>query len=250
MFPAHSRGALLLRRPSEKASARIFCFPYSGVGASMYARWPESAGGAELCRIQPPGRENRLAEPHYGTFDALADQLVSELEPYLDRPFAFFGHCSSALAGFTVATRLAAAGLPVPQRLFVSSQVAPHEPPYGRFLFMDDDELTAELVALTRSMGGEPLPEMLDLGLSVMKADIAAHKAYRLAEPVRLAGVGVTVIGWDSDREVPAELMDGWRQYSDDVRFITLRGSHHSFLEAPLALMAELGEDMRPGAAG
>ncbi|OKH92129.1 thioesterase II family protein [Streptomyces uncialis] len=238
------RGQWLLRRPNDAATCRIFCFPYSGVGASMYARWPEWAGSAEVCPIQPPGRENRLAEPHYGTFDALAEQVIPELEPYLDRPFAFFGHCSSALAGFAVANRLAGAGLPVPRRLFVSSQVAPHEPPYGRFFAMSDDELTAELAALTRSMGGEPIPDLLALGLSVMKADIAAHKAYRIPEPLRLPG-GVTVIGWDRDEEVRPELMHGWRHYCSDARFITLRGSHHTFLEAPLALMAELADDMR-----
>lgn len=210
----------------------------------MYARWPEWAGPAEVCPVQPPGRENRLTEPHYGTFETLAEQLIPELEPYLDRPFAFFGHCSSALAGFAVATRLAEAGLPTPSRLFVSSQVAPHEPPYGRFLAMNDDELTAELAGLTRSMGGDPVPGLLDLWLSVMKADIAAHKAYQIPEPSRLAA-GVSVIGWDQDQEVPPELMAGWRGYSDDVRFITLRGSHHTFLDAPLALTAELAHDMR-----
>ncbi|MEU9609106.1 thioesterase domain-containing protein [Streptomyces sp. NPDC048057] len=242
------RGAWLLRRPQETATHRIFCFPYSGVGASMYARWPHWAGPAEVCPIQPPGRENRLAEAHYDTFDALAEQLVPVLEPHLDRPFAFFGHCSSALAGFAVARRLAEVGLPAPQRLFVSSQLAPHEPPYGRFLTMDDEALTAELAELTRSMGGEPMPEMLDLGLSVMKADIAAHKQYRIPEPVELP-CGVTVIGWDQDQEVRPELMDGWRHYSEDVRFLTLRGSHHTFLQAPLALMAELSHDVQRDAA-
>lgn len=236
-------GQWLLRRPDNAAACRIFCFPYSGVGASMYARWPSRVGPAEVCPVQPPGRENRLGEPHFGTFEDFAEQLVPQLAPYLDRPFAFFGHCSSALAGFVTATRLVRAGLPAPSRLFVSSQVAPHEPPYGRFLAMDDDELTGELAALTRSMGGEPRADLLELGLSVMKADIAAHKGYQLPAPQRLPG-GVTVIGWDSDDEVRPELMAGWREYSDDVRFITLHGSHHTFLTAPLALVAELARDM------
>jgi surfactin synthase thioesterase subunit len=127
-------GQWLLRRPDDEAACRIFCFPYSGVGAFLYTRWPSRIGPAEVCPVQPPGRENRLTEPHYRTFPNLADQFVSELERYLDRPFAFFGHCSSALAGFAVADRLVEVGLPAPSRLFVSSQVAPHEPPYGRFL--------------------------------------------------------------------------------------------------------------------
>ncbi|MGW3962986.1 thioesterase II family protein [Amycolatopsis sp. NPDC005003] len=238
------RGRWLLRRPDDTATCRIFCFPYSGVGASMYTRWPAWAGPAEVCPIQPPGRENRLAEPHYKTFGELAGQLVPELEPYLDRPFAFFGHCSSALAGFAVAERLIEAGLPAPSRLFVSSQVAPHEPAHGRFLTMGDSELVGELATLARSMGGEPTAGLLELGLSVLRADIAAHREYRIPSPRRLPS-GVTVIGWDADTEVPPELMAGWRGYADDVRFITLRGSHHTFLDAPLALVAELARDMQ-----
>lgn len=210
----------------------------------MYARWPSNVGSAEVCPVQPPGRENRLSEPHFGTFENYAEQAISQLQPYLDRPFAFFGHCSSALAAFATASQLERAGLPTPSRLFVSSQVAPHEPPYGRFLSMGDGELAREVTTLAKSMGSQLTPELLDLGLSVMKADIRAHKAYQLPAPVSLAG-GVTAIGWDSDDEVRPELMAGWRAYGDDVRFITVRGTHHTFLNAPLALMAELaGGDM------
>ncbi|WP_345113907.1 thioesterase II family protein [Streptomyces drozdowiczii] len=237
------RGQWLLHRPSATAPCRLFCFPYSGVGASMYARWPSNVGSAEVCPVQPPGRENRLSEPHFGTFENYAEQAISQLQPYLDRPFAFFGHCSSALAAFATASQLERAGLPTPSRLFVSSQVAPHEPPYGRFLSMGDGELAREVTTLAKSMGSQLTPELLDLGLSVMKADIRAHKAYQLPAPVSLAG-GVTAIGWDSDDEVRPELMAGWRAYGDDVRFITVRGTHHTFLNAPLALMAELAGDM------
>ncbi|WP_217206278.1 thioesterase II family protein [Streptomyces sp. AC550_RSS872] len=237
------RGQWLLHRPSATAPCRLFCFPYSGVGASMYARWPSNVGPAEVCPVQPPGRENRLSEPHFGTFENYAEQAIKQLQPYLDRPFAFFGHCSSALAAFATAAQLERAGLPTPSRLFVSSQVAPHEPPYGRFLSMGDDELAMEVTTLAKSMGSQLTPELLDLGLSVMKADIRAHKAYQLPAPLPLPG-GVTAIGWDSDDEVRPELMAGWRAYGDDVRFITVRGAHHTFLNAPLALMAELARDM------
>ncbi|MCJ1681149.1 thioesterase domain-containing protein [Streptomyces sp. APSN-46.1] len=239
----------LLRRPKEGAKARIFCLPYSGVGASMYARWPRTIGGAEVCMIQLPGRENRAKDPHYGTYESLAESLVQALEPYLDVPFAFFGHCSSALAAFETARQLHAAGLPTPDRLFISSQVAPHDGPYGRFLGMTDDELAEELADLTRAMGSEPDPDLIRFGLGVMRADVDANKQYRLEAP-EVVPSAITVLGWMDDVEVAPDLMKGWREYSDDVRFTVLQGSHHSFLQAPLALRAELEQDIKTALEG
>src|SRR5258708_8406714 len=122
----------LLRQPDPDVGVRLFCFPYSGSGATMYERWPRRLGDAEVCLVQPPGRQNRIREPHYETYQRLAAELIEFLSPYLDRPFAFFGHCSGALPGVEVTRHLAAAGLPLPRRLFPSAPVAPPHRPHGR----------------------------------------------------------------------------------------------------------------------
>lgn len=131
----------LLRQPDPEAGTRLFCFPYSGCGATMYERWPRRLGDVEICLVQPPGRQNRIREPHYQTYEQFAAELIESLSPHLDRPFAFFGHCSGALPGAEITRQLAAAGLPLPRRLFVSAQVAPHDGPYGRLLGLERDEL-------------------------------------------------------------------------------------------------------------
>lgn len=235
----------LLRTPSADAAARLFCFPYSGVGASLYSRWPDRVGPAEICRIQLPGRENRVREEHFGTYEGLADELVEALLPYLDRPFGFFGHCGGALAAFATAHRLAELGLPVPDQFFVSSQVAPHEGPYGRYLSMDETELRKEMERLTRLMGAEPVPDLIDLGLGVMTADLAANRAYRTPEPVVLP-TRIRLLGWRDDREVDPELMTGWAACAPagQCERKVLPGDHHAFLRAPGPLVDELTEGM------
>ncbi|WP_405090205.1 thioesterase domain-containing protein [Micromonospora sp. NBC_01392] len=238
-----TRRPWLLRKPTADSTYRLFLLPYSGVGASMYARWPARLGPAEVCLVQPPGRENRFREPHYGRYEDYAAALVDDIRPLLDRPFAFFGHCSSALAGFATALHLQRLGLPVPDRLFVSSEVAPHDGPYGRFLEMDDEALGVELAGLIRAMGGRPQPDAIEVGLGVLRADLAANRRYVFPEPVRLA-TAITVIGWTDDREIRPEQMVGWRAYSRDVRFVTLRGNHHAFLTAPPALRGEIMRDL------
>src|SRR5215469_12538871 len=229
--PNRPRSRWLLRQPLGDAPARIFCFPYAGTGASMYAKWPRQIGPAEVCLLQPPGRENRLREPHYLTYDSFVDELVPVLLPYLDRPFAFFGHCGGATPAFATAKRLAEQGLPIPSNLFVSSQVAPDAGPYSRFLHMTDAELASELAKLSRAMGGEPTPALIEMGLKILRADLDAYQRYPPVAPVLLP-CHITVLRWSDDGEIPAGLQDGWRHYTaaERIRFATLQGGHFSFL--------------------
>jgi surfactin synthase thioesterase subunit len=235
----------LLRRPSANAGARLFCFPHSGCGASMYHRWPRWIGSVEICLIQPPARENRIREPHYETYEALASALVDFLPPYLDRPFAFFGHCGGALPGVELTYQLHTRGLPVPQRVFVSSQVAPHHGPYGRFLTLGTDDLADELRQLISSMGGHPTPAFVRMGLDLLNKDLEANRRYQ-PDGLRHLPCGITAIGWTEDREIPMPLMEGWRDLSSACRFVLLDGAHYAFLRAPPALLAEIARDLGP----
>jgi surfactin synthase thioesterase subunit len=227
-----------LQRPKNDSAARLLCFPYSGLGASMYSRWPEFVGDIEICPVQLPGRENRIREPHYGGYPDLADLAAAALRPYLDRPFAFFGHCGGALAAFATAVRLHEEGGPMPVCLFMSSQVAPHEGPFGRFLRMSDDELRAELTTLTEALGGRPDPDVIELGLGILRADVTANQRYRLDEPLVLP-CAVHAIGWSEDVEIRPDQMGGLREYAPEGRFTAtvLAGRHHTFLDAPAELL-------------
>ncbi|CAM4438012.1 thioesterase domain-containing protein [Nocardia ninae] len=235
----------LLRLPDQDASARIFCFPYSGVGGSMFNQWPRRIGGIEICAIQLPGRENRLREGHYGTYAALAEALAESLLPHLDRPFAFFGHCAGALPAFETARLLAERGLPIPQRLFVSAQVAPHDCPHDRFLDMSDDELRAELEFLTITRGGQVQPQLIELGLAILREDLAANRVYRRLAPIEVP-FPITVLHWSDDPEVTPDELRGWQHYGTDVRFPLVAGGHYDFLSAPEPLLRHLSEPFAP----
>jgi surfactin synthase thioesterase subunit len=238
----------LLRIPSGESDGRIFCFPYSGVGASMFNRWPRWIGRFEVCPVQLPGRENRVREAHPRTHQELAEVLTGELLPFLDRPFVFFGHCAGALPAFEVARRLDGQNLPEPRRLVVSAQVAPHHCPHDRFLDCTDDELVDELKRLTVERGGEPHPALLALSLAVLRKDLDANRVYRLAEPVPIP-MDITVLHWSGDPEVTRPELDGWSHYAPAVRFTVLDGGHYDFLTAPDALLDLLSGQLADGAA-
>lgn len=221
-----------VRPPSTDHSARMFCFPFSGSGASAFSAWPTALDDIEICPVQFPGRENRLAHPHYGTYENLADSLVEPLEPYLDAPFAFFAHCAGALPAYETALRLAERGLPTPDCLFVSGQPAPHDASRDRMLAMTEPQLRDEVAAFVRSRGIEPRPDMLDLGLMVLLRDHAAAAAYRRERPVAL-DCPVVVLHWRDDPDVSLDALQGWRQYADSVEFRVIDGGHYDFMDAP-----------------
>lgn len=238
----------LLRRPDPDAGARLFLFPYSGCGASMYQAWPRRIGAADVCLIQPPARQNRIAEPHHETYENMAENLIEYLRPYLDRPFAFFGHCSGALPGVEMTRQLAVAGLPLPTRVFVSAQVSPHDGPYGRLLELDRTGLRTELGRIITNLGGEPSGPIIEMGLEVLVKDVEANKRYR---PGRMTiPAGITAIGWTEDTEIPMTLMGGWQDTSADCRFVELEGGHFEFLSAPDALLAEIRREFGEVAEG
>ncbi|MGV9314993.1 thioesterase II family protein [Streptomyces sp. NPDC003691] len=228
-----------IRPPSDGPPARLFCFPFAGGGASAFSAWPAVIGDTEVCPVQFPGRENRLAHPHYGTYENLADGLAEALTPFLDRPFALFGHCAGALAAYETAVRLDRLGLPAPERLVVSGQPAPHHTPYDPMLAMTEPELRAGVESYLRSRGIEPRPDMTGLGLAVLLRDRDAAAAYRRTEPA-VVRCPIDVLHWRDDTGTSPERLRDWCRYTETAELHVLDGGHHDFAGAPAGLRRSL----------
>lgn len=212
----------------------------------MFNSWPERIGHFEVCLIQPPGRENRFGDEHFGSYESFASELGLSLAPYLDRPYAFFGHCAAALPAFETARELAQLGVREPEVVFVSAQVAPVDCPHDRFLELTQEELMDELVVLTRRRGAEPNPTLLTLSMEVLNADLDANRRYRRAE-VTPVDFGIHIIHWDRDDEVEQAELQSWQPYSDDVRSAVLPGAHYDFLDAPEELINLISTSISAG---
>ncbi|MEV6997430.1 thioesterase domain-containing protein [Streptomyces sp. NPDC093982] len=228
----------LQRPPSAIATRRVFCVPHAGCGANIFDGWPERQGLVEFLPVELPGRLTRYGDPMPDTFQELAGAVIEGLRPHLDVPYALFGHCWSGLAVYEVAVQLQRAGLQMPQRLFVSGQVAPQDGPVGRMLDMDDAELAHELSLTIRAAGNHPHPELVAIYAKVLRTDVEVCRRYVVPEPTRL-NCPVTAIGWADDTEVPPERMAGWAQCADTT-FEVFPGRHERFLDAPPELLRTL----------
>lgn len=145
-------GWIVRPRPNPGARLRLVCFPYAGGNAATYRPWAETLDHAiELVAIDPPGRAARVQEPPIDRLDRFLDALAPRLEPFLDRPTAFFGHCLGGLTLFETARRLRARGSLDLAHVFVSAARAPARlGRQGRF----EEGLLARLL---RHRGFDPL---------------------------------------------------------------------------------------------
>src|SRR5918911_2389095 len=93
--------------PNPEARLHLFCFPYAGGGSQIFRQWPQRLPSiVQVYSALLPGRGQRLREPPYPCLSALVEQLARVIEPYLDKPFAFFGHSLGAIIAFELARRL------------------------------------------------------------------------------------------------------------------------------------------------
>jgi surfactin synthase thioesterase subunit len=228
----------LQRTPSSAAAARIFCIPHAGCGAGIFGSWPSHLDGVEFLPVELPGRLTRFGEAMPGTIGELAGMMISGLAQYLDVPYAFFGHCWSALIAYETTVQLERSTLPGPARLFVSSQLAPQDGPLSRMLDMDDEELMAELAVMIGDQGHEPHPELLAFYVKILRADVESGRRYVVPHPVR-AACPVSAIGWSQDEEVDPGQIGGWADCGD-TEFRVFPGRHHRFMDAPRELLEYL----------
>lgn len=228
-------GAWLIRhQPRPGASARLVCFPHAGVGASAYRQWaralPEQL---EICAVQLPGRESRLAEARVPSIPALVEALVPALVPELDRPFAFFGHSMGAVLAFEVARALEERGGPAPAHLVVSARRPPHLP--GTELPLRGLPDPAFLAEVQRRYGGIPPeilaePELLALLLPTLRADITALELHRPPRRTPLA-CPISAFGGAEDPLTPRAHLEAWRGETRGTFRLRLFQGGHFYLD-------------------
>lgn len=246
-MPPTSDRWIVRPRPSPRARLRLFCLPHAGGGASAFRGWADALPPeVEVCPVQFPGRENRVAEPAFDRVPPLVEALADAVEPFLPLPFALFGHSNGALIGFEVARTLRARGRPGPVHFFASGRRAP-DLPSGRppTHHLPDAEFLAEL----QELGGIPPqvlehPELMAVLLPTLRADVAIHETYGFREELPLA-CPVTAYGGLADPKVSREQLQAWERHSAGPFVMRLfPGGHFYLQEQRAAVLRTLAADL------
>lgn len=220
-------------RPNHQAVFRLFCLPFAGGGANFYAPWADVLpSGIDICPIQLPGREIRLHEPSATCMSSLVQTLASELMPFFDLPFAFFGHSMGALIAFEMARELRRRAAPLPWHLFLSGRVAPHVRQRQQAMHtMNDDDFIREL----RRHDGIPEAilkeeELMAFFLPIMRADFTLVEMYLYHEEAPLA-CPMTIYGGLEDKTVNWKILHAWQQLTTRAFSLCLLPGGHFFLQ-------------------
>jgi surfactin synthase thioesterase subunit len=233
----------LQRSPSTTAAGRVFCIPHAGCGTSVFRNWPQVQASIEFLPIELPGRLTRFSDQMPKTIQDLAATMLAGLEPYLDVPFAFFGHCWSALPAYEATVLLEHPGAPRPARLYVSSLMAPQDEVIGRLMNMPESQLAEELAKTVRDMGSQPHPELVGIYANILRSDLDMSQRYVASDPGPLS-CPITAIGWSEDTEVTPAQMTGWDRCGETT-FRVFAGQHDRLVDAPPELVDVLCAGLR-----
>jgi medium-chain acyl-[acyl-carrier-protein] hydrolase len=198
------------RRRTE-ADLRLLCFHHAGGSASLYRGWPAALPEhVEPMAVQLPGRADRFREPVHERMDELMEELVTAVEPVLDRPFACYGLSMGARVAWSLAHELRERGMPQPRALFVASCAAPA---------LDTRHFEWEgrpdgLEGYVREMGGTPdevlaEPALLATLLPILRSDLTVLETHTLRPDTPL-DVPIHAFAGRDDAAASPERMRGW----------------------------------------
>ncbi|HYP40295.1 MAG TPA: alpha/beta fold hydrolase [Chloroflexia bacterium] len=228
--------------PKSQARLRLFCFPYAGGRASIFRAWQANLPPAvEVFPIEFPGRGMRFAERLHVQLTPLVREIASEIQPYMDRPFALFGHSMGALVSFELARELQSTYGLSPAHLFVSAHRAPHLPDTSLPMHtLSDPDLLQRLHGLNGTPG-ELLqePDLMKLTLPIVRADFSVCETYAYAPGAALTCPISTFGGWQ-DVMVTRDQLEAWGQHTHASFELHMLPGEHFFLHTAQSLVLRI----------
>jgi surfactin synthase thioesterase subunit len=214
---------------TDAHAVTLICLPFAGAGASFFRPWSALAGDRiEVVAPQLPGRERRIDDEPYRSVPAAAEGLLQEVldRSRPDRALVLFGHSLGAVLAFELACRLTARGERV-DRLAVSGSPGPWTPRGDQATGLPDDEFirrVQEFAGYTHEALADP--EMRELILPTLRADVEMHESYR-PEPDVVLAAPITAIRGRSDTLVGTEQAGQWAKATTrDFTLAEVPGGH------------------------
>lgn len=220
-------------KPNPEAKLKLFCFPCAGGTTSAYSKWhnylPQEI---EINLIQLPGRSHRIEEPPFTDFLPLINTLTSELKPYLNKPFAFFGHSMGATLAFEISRQLRREHHLIPTHLFAAACPAPHSRIKTFIHKLPETEFIAELQHRYNAIPQSILnnKELMQIFLPCLRADFTMIETYTyvLEKPLDCP---ITVFGGLQDKAININDLEYWRVETNEIFNLEMFTGGHFFLQ-------------------
>jgi len=208
--------------PNEKAEMRLFLFPYAGGSPAVFGKWlAEFDVYIETFIAHYPGRGSRHNEQPIQRIATLVEKFAQAIQPFLDKPFAFFGHSVGGLIAYELAKPIK------PHALFISGCRAPHLPnPHPPIHQLPDPEFIKSL----REFNGVPVEvadnsELMEFLLPLLRADFEAFEGYQ--PNTHQLSCPIIAFGGLDDQRVSRKQLEKWALHTAaDFRSQYFTGDH------------------------
>lgn len=216
---------------------KLFIIPFAGGMSSTYLTWKEKITTCSVRPIILRGRESRVSEGLYDSFEDAVEDIANEILDILDEDddeFALFGHSMGALLAYEVYFKLVEE-CAYPEAVFFSGRRPPNigndtKPLYKYPL----EELKNELV----SKGGMDASffdneELMDLFVPVIRSDYKILYEYEFEERDKKLECKVVVLNGTQD-SVPVKEMEKWGELSaEKIKMYNISGNHFFTMSNP-----------------
>jgi surfactin synthase thioesterase subunit len=195
----------------------------------------------ELFLIHLPGRDKRINEQPARDLLPLAHTLATALHPYINKPFAFFGHSMGGLLAFETIRQMRHQQAPQPVHLFISARYPPHKAdPYANLYRLSEPEFINRTENLFGAMPEivRQDQEVLHLFLSIMRADFTMLGTYPYIHEPPL-GFPISVFGGTRDKSVTEESLAAWREQTSAAFELQMFHGEHFFIQSSRAALVE-----------
>ena len=215
--------------PHPADRLRLFCFHHAGGGASAFRGWRDALGpDIAVYPVQLPGREARIREPRITDLATAIAALDEAIGPWLEAPYALYGHSMGALLAYTLAGHRLARGARLPVRLLVGAFPGPPlRAPLAGVPELTDEQLADLLVRIGgMSETVRRYPDWTAAAVALLRDDLGICHGPRPQAPPALP-VPIDVFAGRDDPLVSTVDIESWAAHSTvGVRTRVLPGGH------------------------
>lgn len=235
-------------QPNPEAKLRLFCFPFAGGSSIAFRTWPNYLPKTvEVCPVEIPGRGRQIKSPLYTEIQPLVREIATNIIPYLDKPFAFFGYSMGASISFELIRLLRSQYNFHPLHLFVAARRAPQFPNEKPLLSQLPD--ADFLVEIAQFNGTPPAvledTELMEIFLPIIRADFTLLESHIYTEEPPL-NCSITAFGGSQDPAVSYNALLAWQvQTIANFSLQVIEGDHFFMNTATTTLLNSVSQDLQ-----
>ncbi|MGL5833168.1 MAG: thioesterase II family protein [Waterburya sp.] len=231
---------------NTSTSLRLFCFPYAGGSSYFFRSWIDYFSKTiEICPIEIPGRGTKIDHELYQRIKPLVKAIAKEMLPYLDQPFAFFGHSMGGLVSFEVARFIRRQYNLEPVHLFISGRRAPQSKDLKPTIHNLPE---ADFLRALRQLNGTPEAvlnnyELREILMPILRADFAVLETYTYTPKAPL-NCPISVFGGLQDQEVSIEQLEAWQAQTLNTFALKMLPGDHFFINSSQSFLPQLSQQL------